>query len=74
MPAQVPHAPPRWIPKTAVVVLDAITPDQHPLFRFILTRNGHNVALYGGRAKADQDCRDRALRFPNDDWSVVERT
>ncbi len=63
----------RWSPKPETATLDAITPDSHPLFRYILTRNGHNVALYGGLAQCERDCRDRAARFPADDWAVVDR-
>jgi hypothetical protein len=42
----------RWQPKAEVLTLENLTPDQHPLFQFILTRNGHNVALYDGAFSA----------------------
>lgn len=63
----------RWQPKPEVLTLDNLTPEDHKLFRFILTRNGHNVALYGGRDKAEADLKDRTLRFPADDWSIIDR-
>lgn len=63
----------RWTPKSESLTLDNITPDSHPLFRYILTRNGHNVALYGGLAQVQADLRDRSARFPLDDWSIVDR-
>lgn len=65
--------PTRWTPKSEVLTLDGITPDQHPLFRYILTRNGHNVALYGGLIKCAEDVQDRKRRFPADDWAIVYR-
>jgi len=65
--------PARWTPKPEVLTLDGITPDQHPLFRYILTRNGHNVSLYGGLAMCEADLKDRCVRFPNDDWAIVDR-
>lgn len=65
--------PTRWKPKVPSLTLDNISRDDHPLFRFILTRNGHNVALYGGRTLCEADLRNRALRFPADDWSMVDR-
>lgn len=63
----------RWTPKTTSLTLDNLKSDQHPLFRYILTRNGHNVALYGGQKAAEFDMRDRARRFPADDWAVIDR-
>jgi hypothetical protein len=63
----------RWTPKPGSLTLDDLAPSDHPLFRFIFTRNGHNVALYGGRAPAEAGLRDRSARFPADDWSIIDR-
>jgi hypothetical protein len=65
--------PQRWTPNPEALTLDGIGPKDHPLFRYILTRNGHNVSLYGGRDKCESDLRDRAARFPMDDWGIVDR-
>jgi hypothetical protein len=63
----------RWQPKDGSTTLDNLTPDQHRLFRFIATRNGHNVALFGGREACEDAIRDRAARFPLDDWGMIDR-
>lgn len=63
----------RWTPREGSTTLDGITPDEHPLFRYILTRNGHNVSLYGGFAQVAKDFLDLSRRFPLDDWSVIDR-
>ena len=63
----------RWQPKSEALTLDGIKPYEHLLFRYILTRNGHNVRLYGGWNIAEADRKDRAARFPEDDWAVIDR-
>lgn len=63
----------RWVPKAESLTLDGITAESHPLFRYILTRNGHNVALYGGLNQCTKDFEDRKRRFPADDWAIVDR-
>jgi hypothetical protein len=63
----------RWIPKDGECTLDDIRPEDHPLFRFILTRNGHNVALFTAIGPCTGARDDRARRFPADDWNIVDR-
>lgn len=63
----------RWSPASGSTTLDDITPESHPFFQYILTRNGHNVSLYGGRERCEADLRDRANRFPADDWGMIDR-
>lgn len=65
--------PAKWLPKDGKTSLDGLQPNQHILFRFILTRNGHNVSLYGGQAACERDLADRKHRFPADDWGIVDR-